>query len=176
MVDQQTHGLGLSALDLPLLAGEPDVASQVRDTNCSAQRAARAVPPSAPLSEDEVDQDDDDEDEEDELGAGGAGAAAGGPEGNETGSSGRPGRGVKRKKAGKGGNKRNATPVRLHCCGMGCEWPSMHLPAQLLLIGHNAAHAGCTDRLVSPGPARGQLADRTSSLACGPPLPLATPL
>ncbi len=135
VVEQHTHGLGLSALELPLLAGEPDVASQVRDTNCSAPRnAARAMPASAPLSEDEVDQDDDDEDDDDELGAGGAGAGGGGPEGNETGSSGRPGRGVKRKKAGKGGGKRNATPVRLQRRWIGCGWPPMHLPTQLLRL------------------------------------------
>ncbi|KAL4427845.1 hypothetical protein ABPG75_001934 [Micractinium tetrahymenae] len=137
MVDQQAHGLGLSALELPMLAGEPDVASQVRDTNCSAPRAARAVPPSAPLSEDEVDQDDDDDDEEDEPGGGAGAAGGGGPEGNETGSSGRPGRGVKRKKAGKGGGKRNATPgMQGRFSGrLGTKEDEKRLAAECRLIG-----------------------------------------
>jgi hypothetical protein len=107
-VDQHGH-LQLAGLELPPLPGEPDVASQVRDTNCSAPR--RAAPPSAPMSEDEVDQSDDDDDDDDGGGGGGGGGAANAADkDNETGSSGRPGRGVKRKKAGKGG-KRNATPV-----------------------------------------------------------------
>lgn len=106
IVDQQGH-LQLGSLELPpLLPGEPDVASQVRDTSCSAPR--RQAPPSAPMSEDEVDQDEEEEEEEEEPGGGGV--TPGGDAGNETGSSGRPGRGVKRKKAGKGA-KRGAAPV-----------------------------------------------------------------
>lgn len=107
IVDQHGLAMPLSGLELPQLMGhEHDVASQVRDTNCSAQpRALQHVPASAPISDDEVDQDDDEDDDEDE-----AAAAAAAAEGNETGSSGRPGRGVKRKKAGKGG-KRTGTPV-----------------------------------------------------------------
>ena len=121
IVDQHGLAMPLSGLELPQLMGhEHDVASQVRDTNCSApQRVTQHVLASAPISDDEVDQDDDEDEDEDEAAA----AAAAATEGNETGSSGRPGRGVKRKKAGKGG-KRTGTPVSgrgtVGVLGVGC--------------------------------------------------------
>lgn len=104
------------------MAGEADVVSQVRDTNCSGAPRRQAAP-SAPMSEDEVEQDDDDDEDDEEMGAG---APPGGADaGNETGSSGRPNRGTKRKKVARGG-KRPSAPVsdqsapgrRPACCGV----------------------------------------------------------
>ena len=132
--------LQLSGLDLPPLGGhaggEHDVASQVRDTNCTAPRHPYVVAPvSAPISEDEVDQDDEEDEEEDE-------AVAAAAEGNETGSSGRPGRGTKRKKPGKAGKRPNAPVKRggggggagcgVPCCSSGEVLPPSPASARFL--------------------------------------------